>query len=127
MFKETNVATRGRRTDRHQLTCADVARLSEKSERTIERWARRGLRGRGVLPAVETVHGLRFNQDEVERFLAPRPADSTEAAAAQLEDAVERLVRVAQLDEAIARVVAAAPPLSPEQREQLAAILGRAS
>lgn len=127
MFNETNVAVRSPRANREQSTCADVARPSDKSERTIERWARRGLRGRGVLPAVETVHGLRFDQDEVERFLAPRPAESTEAATAQFEDAVERLVRVAQLDEAIARVVAAAPPLTPEQRERLAAILGRAS
>lgn len=100
--------------DEAELTLADIAALVAKSERTVRRWAETGLHGRGVLPAVDTIDGLRFNAGVVREYLRPRPAK-------------QRMAMVAiETNAAVARVVAAAPRLTSEQREQLAAILAGA-
>lgn len=114
MLHDTTEIIEHARRDQYELTLADVASLAAKSERTVRRWAATGLHGRGVLPAVETVNGLRFRASDVREYLRARPVEPQEAAA------------TSKTSSAVARVVAAAPRLTDEQREQLAAILGGA-
>ncbi|POH75194.1 hypothetical protein [Arthrobacter glacialis] len=77
----------------------------------------------GHLPAAQTMHGTRARSADLAEY--ERPIKSVE----QLNPAVaNEASKVAEDDAAvIARVVATFPPLSPEQRERLAVILGGAS
>lgn len=114
MLHDTTEIIEHARRDQYELTLADVASLAAKSERTVRRWAATGLHGRGVLPAVETVSGLRFRASDVREYLRARPVEPAKETADTTVYA------------AVARVVAAAPRLTDEQREQLATIFGGA-
>lgn len=114
MHHDTTEIIEHARRDVHELTLTDVAALAAKSERTVRRWVEIGLHGRGVLPAVETINGLRFRASDVKEYIRARPVEPAK-------DVADTTVYAA-----VARVVAAAPRLTDEQREQLAAIFGGA-
>lgn len=114
MLHDTTGVHQNSRLDTAELTLADVASLASKSERTVRRWTLTGLGSRGVLPAVETVNGLRFRASDVADYLRALPVKPQATAT------------TTDTDLAVARVVAAAPRLSDQQREQLATILGGA-
>lgn len=97
----------------YTLTLADVAEMTGRHERTIRRWTLDGRGDRGLLPAVDTLDGLRFRAVDVEAYLRPRSA-------------VERLKATSTkpLENAVARIVADAPRLTGTQRAALAGILG---
>lgn len=69
MSQDTSLAT-----DEFDLSLADLAALTNKSERTVRRWTEIGREDRGILAAAHTVHGLRFRSQDVEAYLRPRPS-----------------------------------------------------
>lgn len=96
----------------YDLTLAEVAALTDRTSRTVRRWVEVGLKGRGVLPAIKTINGIRFRAEDVEAFLQPERVQSLPA------------TEPTRTDEIISRIVQRAPELVDGQRERLAAILG---
>lgn len=95
----------------YDLSLAEAAAIAGVHERSVRRWAGTGRKDRGVLHSVETVHGLWFRSADVRAFSSPRalvPGSRSTAA---------------RLGDAIACVVAEAPTLTRQQREQLAVVL----
>lgn len=88
------------------ITKQAAAERASCSVKTIQR-----LIAAGTLPAYKVgARGVRIDVDELDAALRQHPARSCSAAGSSLA-------------EHVARVVAAAPPLSPEQRDRIAALL----
>lgn len=109
--------------DDYDLSLNDVGEIIQKNPRTARRWVEVGRKDRGRLPAAQTVHGLRVRSADLAEYVRPIKAGSQPNPAA-VNDALNM---VEDDDVVIARVVATFPPLTPEQRERLAVILGGAS
>jgi hypothetical protein len=108
--------------DDYDLSLDDVGAIIMKNPRTARRWVEVGRKDRGRLPAAQTVHGLRVRSADLAEYVRPIKAGLRPNPAA-VDDALD----VVEDDDAvIARVVATFPPLTPEQRERLAVILGGA-
>jgi hypothetical protein len=106
--------------DDYDLSLDDVGAIIQKNPRTARRWVEVGRKDRGRLPAAQTVHGLRVRSADLAEYVRPIKSGLQPNPAA-VYDALE----VVEDDDAvIARVVATFPPLTPEQRERLAVILG---
>lgn len=107
--------------DDYDLSLDDVGAIIKKDPRTARRWIEAGRKDRGRLPAAQTVLGLRVRSADLAEYVRPIKAGSQQRPAT-VDDALE----VVDDDAVIARVVATFPPLTPEQRERLAVILGGA-
>jgi hypothetical protein len=106
--------------DDYDLSLDDVGAIIKKNPRTARRWVEVGRKDRGRLPAAQTVHGLRVRSADLAEYVRPIKSGLQPTPAA-VDDALE----VVEGDDAvIARVVATFPPLTQEQRERLAVILG---
>lgn len=108
-------------TTEFDLTIDDAAAVAQTTERTIRRWMTHGHRHRGVLRAVRTVHGIRISSDDLAAYIRPVALDHQPAPTGSTAPDPE-----AELDAAVARVLASAPALSAEQRRKLGHILGSA-
>lgn len=110
--------------DDYDLSLDDVGAIIKKNPRTARRWVEVGRKDRGRLPAAQTVHGLRVRSADLADYVRPIKSglQPNPAAAEQASKVIE-----ADDDAVIARVVATFPPLTREQRERLAVILGGAA